>query len=69
MVMAGAAIGLATGLISARYIHPLLYKVKPSAPTMVGVPVAVILAAMLLASLPVAMRAIQIDPSESLRTE
>jgi ABC-type antimicrobial peptide transport system permease subunit len=69
MVMTGAAIGLGTGLDTAKYIQALLYDVKPTDPWMIGGPLVVILAAALLATAPAAIRAIQTDPVESLRTE
>ena len=37
MVFAGAAIGLGTSLITAKYIRTLLYEVKPGDPTMLAI--------------------------------
>jgi predicted permease len=69
MVLAGAAIGLLLGLVSARYVRTLLYEVKPTDPQMIAVPWLVLLSATLLATLPAAVRAIRTDPVASLRTE
>jgi len=69
MVLAGAAIGLALGLASARYVQTLLYEVKPTDPQMIAVPWLVLFSATLLATVPAAVRAIRTDPVASLRTE
>jgi predicted permease len=69
MVLAGALAGLAFGFASARYIETLLYQVKPSDPRMLALPALTILAAALLAALPPVIRAVRIDPAETLRVE
>jgi ABC-type antimicrobial peptide transport system permease subunit len=69
MVLAGAAVGLALGLASARYVQTLLYEVKPTDPQMIAVPWLVLISATLLATVPAAVRAIRTDPVASLRTE
>ena len=69
MVLAGAAMGLALGLASARYIQTLLYEVKPTDPRMIAVPWLVLILATLLATVPAAVRALRTDPVASLRTE
>jgi predicted permease len=68
-VMAGALAGLGAGLISAQYMRTLLYEVKPTDPRMIAAPWLALLPAMLLATLPAALRAIRTDPMGSLRTE
>ena len=69
MVLAGALAGLALGFAAARYIQTLLYQVKPTDPRMLALPALTILAAALLAALPPVIRAVRIDPAETLRVE
>jgi putative ABC transport system permease protein len=54
---------------AARYIQALLYQVKPTDPRMLALPALTILAAALLAALPPVIRAVRIDPAETLRVE
>ncbi|HEY3742645.1 MAG TPA: ABC transporter permease [Bryobacteraceae bacterium] len=68
-VVLGAAAGLALGIESARFIESLFYEVKSTDFEMVGIPLAVILAAALLASLPPVIHAVRIDPVVTLRSE
>jgi predicted lysophospholipase L1 biosynthesis ABC-type transport system permease subunit len=69
MVLAGAAAGVALGLISVRYVVSLFYQVRPTDPAMLGLPLLTILAAALLAALPAVIRAVRIDPASMLRGE
>jgi hypothetical protein len=69
MVALGAAVGLATGMASVRYIESLLYRVKSTDATMLATPALAILTIALLAAAPAAARAIRIDPVETLRSE
>jgi len=69
MVLLGAAVGLALGMASVRYIEALLYRVKPAEPAMLALPALTILAAALLAALPAVFHAVRIDPVEMLRSE
>jgi predicted permease len=69
MVLAGAAGGVALGIALARSIETLLYQVKPGDPGMLALPVAAVLGAALAAAVPAVVRAIRIDPVESLRSE
>ncbi len=69
MVLIGAIAGLASGLISVRYIESLLYQVKPSDLTMLALPSCTILASALLDALPAVLRAVRIDPVAMLRVE
>jgi predicted permease len=69
MVFVGAFAGLALGFVSARYIQALLYQVKPTDPRMLALPALAILAAALLAALPPVVRAVRIDPAQTLRAE
>jgi ABC-type antimicrobial peptide transport system permease subunit len=69
MVLVGAAVGLALGVVSARYVETLLFNVKGSDPGMLALPVLVLFAAALLAALPAVVRAARIDPVIMLRAE
>jgi predicted permease len=69
MVIGGAAIGLALGMVSVRYIAILLYQVKATEPPMLVFPALVILGVALLAALPAVIRAIKIEPASTLRSE
>ena len=69
MVLAGAVLGLALGMASARYIESLLYQVKAGDLSMLALPSMTILGAALLAAIPAVIRAIRIDPVTSLRAE
>ena len=69
MVLVGAVAGLALGAISARYIESLLYQVRPGDPMLLALPAGAIFAAVLIAALPAAIRAVRIDPIQVLRSE
>jgi len=69
MVLLGAAVGLALGMASARYIDTLFYHVKPTDLPMLAIPPATILAAVILAAAMPVMRALRIDPAAMLRSE
>ena len=69
MVLTGAIAGLVLGFAAARYIQTLLYQVKPSDPRMLAFPALTIIAAALLAALPPVIRAIRINPADTLRAE
>ena len=69
MVVTGAIAGLVLGFAAARYIQTLLYQVKPTDPRMLALPALTIIAAALLAALPPVIRAVRINPAETLRAE
>lgn len=68
-VLAGGAIGLASGLFLSRYIADLFYQVRPTDTVMLLFPPLAILAAACLASLPAVLRATHIDPTTALHCE
>jgi ABC-type antimicrobial peptide transport system permease subunit len=68
-VMIGAAVGVALGMASVRYVQTLLFGIKGTDPSMLIAPALVLLAATLLAALPAVLRAARIDPSIMLRAE
>lgn len=69
VIAAGAAVGLAAGLASARYVASLLFDVKATDVSMIAIPLATIGIAALLAAVPGVIRAVRIDPVKTLRTE
>lgn len=69
MVLAGAAGGVVLGMALARSIETLLYQVKASDAGMLAAPAVAILGVALAAAVPAVVRAIRIDPVESLRSE
>jgi predicted permease len=69
MVALGAVAGMGLGLVSARYLESLLFRVKAGDPVMLALPSLVIVMAVLFATLPAILRALRIDPAEILRTE
>jgi len=62
-----AAIGLAAGLASERFVRALLYEVKGTDAGMIAAPILILFAAAVLAALPPAIRAVRIHPAETLR--
>jgi hypothetical protein len=69
LVSAGSAAGLGLGFAVARAIAATFYEVRATEWTMVAVPVAVIVAVALLASVPPVIRALRIDPLSMLRAD
>jgi predicted permease len=66
-VLCGASVGLAGGIACGRFVESLLYEVKPGDAAMLAAPIATLLVAALLAALPPAIRAVRIDPAQTLR--
>jgi ABC-type antimicrobial peptide transport system permease subunit len=69
LVCLGLVIGLAGGVACQRFIESLLFEVKATDPLMLAAPLLALLAAALLAALPPAIRAVRIDPAQTLRSE
>lgn len=69
MVSLGLLLGLVGGVACGRFVNSLLFEVKPTDPGAVAVPMLALLTVALLASIPPALRAVQIDPAETLRSE
>ena len=69
MVLLGALTGLALGLLSVRYIEPLLYQVRSTELPLFVIPSIAILGAAVLAALPAVIHAVEIDPATLLRAE
>jgi hypothetical protein len=56
-------------MVSARYIESLLYQVKATDVGMLAVPSLAIVAATFVSAVPAVLRAVRIDPVETLRAE
>jgi predicted permease len=69
MVCIGSAMGLAVGFGSGRFIESLLFEVKATDLEMVVTTMLTLFAVALLAAIPPAIRAVQIDPAQTLRSE
>jgi ABC-type antimicrobial peptide transport system permease subunit len=68
-VAVGAAIGVGAGFGFGRAVQALLFEVKPTDPSTLAAPILTLAGAAILATLPPAIRAVRIDPAETLRTE
>jgi predicted permease len=69
IVCAGTLAGLAGGLAFARVVESLLFQVSPTGPATLLWPLTALAVAGLLAALPPAIRAVRIDPAQTLRTD
>ena len=69
MVAVGVVIGLAGGFGFGRLVERLLFQVKPVDPLVLLTPLFMLAAAASLAALPPVLRAVRIDPVQTLRTE
>lgn len=69
MVLIGLAVGLVAGLALGRLVESLLFEVKITDLSSIGGPIMALLAAAAIAALPPAIRAVRIDPAETLRSE
>jgi predicted permease len=69
MVATGAAIGLVAGLSFGRVIERLLFEVKAMDAVALLTPLTMLSIAVALAAIPPALRAVRIDPAETLRSE
>jgi hypothetical protein len=69
MVMAGASVGLALGIVMARQIEALFYQVHGTDPRMMALPWLTLVAIAVLAALVPVVRALRIDPVTMLRSE
>ncbi len=69
VVALGGCAGAALGFGAAQYVESLFYQVKATDAEMLALPACAILVTALVATLPVVLRALRIDPAESLRAE
>jgi predicted permease len=69
MVGLGALAGIAGGLVFGRAVGALLFQIEPTSPAPLLVPIVVLAMAAALAALPPAMRAVRIDPAQTIKSE
>ena len=69
MVILGAVVGLTLGMVSARAVESLLFKVKATDWTMIAFPWLMMLTTATLAGVAPVIKAVRIDPVEMLRAE
>jgi predicted permease len=69
MVTVGAVVGLAGGLGFGRVVERLLFQVKAVDPLVMLAPLGVLAASAIIAALPPILRAVRIDPVQTLRAE
>jgi len=65
----GCVLGLAGGLAFGRLIEKVLFEVKATDPSTIATPLLTLALAAALAALPPAVRAVRIDPAQTLRSE
>jgi ABC-type antimicrobial peptide transport system permease subunit len=65
----GWIVGLAGGLAFGGVIERILFEVKASDATAIAIPLLTLAAAAALAALPPSIRAVRIDPAQTLRSE
>jgi predicted permease len=68
-VCLGSVIGVAAGLACERFVESLLFEIKATDPAALVTPIATLAGAAVLAALPPAVRAVRIDPAQTLRNE
>jgi ABC-type lipoprotein release transport system permease subunit len=60
---------LAGGIVCGRFVESLLFEVKTTDANSVVTPILILLGTALLAALPPSIRAVRIDPAQTLRSE
>jgi ABC-type antimicrobial peptide transport system permease subunit len=65
----GSMLGLSAGIVLGPVVQALLFEVTPTDPMSVIAPLVALTAAAALAAFPPAIRAVRIDPAQTLRTE
>jgi predicted permease len=68
-VALGAAAGLLAGIALSRVVRVLLYEIEPTDPSALVAPLIALAVAVLLAVIPPAVRAVRIDPAQTLKSE
>jgi len=69
VVLAGLGIGLATGLALSRFVRAVLYEASPYDPISLAVPIVILLAAAVVATVLPLRRALRVDPVVALRRD
>ncbi len=65
----GLVLGLAAGILCGRFIETLLFEVRITDTSSVATPILILLGTALVAAIPPAIRAVRIDPAQTLRSE
>lgn len=69
MVSLGLLVGLVIGIACGRVVQSLLFEVTATDPRAIVGPLTILLCVAVLASLPPAIRAVRVDPADTLRSE
>jgi putative ABC transport system permease protein len=69
LVSIGAVVGIAGGQLFGRTIDALLFQIAPTSPVVLLVPIVALTLAAALAALPPAIRAVRIDPAQTIKGE
>jgi ABC-type antimicrobial peptide transport system permease subunit len=69
VVCLGACVGVAGGLAFGRAVRALLFEMAPTDPIALMTPILALAGAAALAALPPAIRAVRIDPAETIKSE
>jgi ABC-type antimicrobial peptide transport system permease subunit len=69
MVALGAIAGVGGGVLFGRVVESLLFQIEPTDPSAHAGPLAALAIAAVLAVLPPTIRAVRIDPAQTVRTE
>jgi ABC-type antimicrobial peptide transport system permease subunit len=69
IVCFGSVAGIAVGVAAGRLIEAFLYEVKPIGLETIAAPILTLAIIALIASIPPALRAARVDPSQTLRGE
>ena len=69
VVSVGALIGIGGGLAFGRTVDTLLFDMEPTDPVALFAPIVALAAAATLAAIPPAVRAVRIDPAQTIKRE
>ena len=69
VVCVGALVGIGGGLAFGRTVRTLLFEMEPSDPVAMLAPILALAAAAVAATVPPALRAVRIDPAQTLKSE
>ncbi|HUR21468.1 MAG TPA: ABC transporter permease [Vicinamibacterales bacterium] len=69
MVCLGAIVGMAGGLLFGRAVGSLLFQMEPTNPVALLAPIIALGLAAMMAALPPAMRAVRIDPAQTIKSD
>jgi ABC-type antimicrobial peptide transport system permease subunit len=69
VIVLGAAVGIIGGLGFGRWVRTLLYQIDPSDPLTLATTLGALIVAAALASLPPAIRAVRIDPAQTIKSD